>query len=119
MSMAADIAARVGDDYKASLSRPSIYPFLLKIGTLTALISWLFLTVLIDMARDWWNDPALSQGMLIPPLAFYIAWINRRQIFSHPAIPDNRGLMLTAAACLTFLLGKFASEFFLMRFSFV
>ena len=30
--------------------------------------------VLIDMARDWWTDPALSQGMLLPPLALYIAW---------------------------------------------
>jgi exosortase len=71
------------------------------------------------MARDWWNDPALSQGMLLPPLALYIAWGSRRNTLSHPAVPDNRGLLLTAAACLTFLLGKFASEFFLMRFSFV
>ena len=117
--MATGLAARAGDNYKIALARPFTYPFLLKAGILTALIGVLFSAVLIDMARDWWNDPALSQGMLLPPLALYIAWIYRGQTFSHPAIPDNRGLLLTAAACLTFLLGKFASEFFLMRFSFV
>lgn len=101
------------------MARPSAYPLLLKIGTLTALIGILFSAVLIDMAHDWWNDPALSQGMLLPPLALYIAWIHRHHTFGYPAIHDNRGLLLTAAACLTFLLGKFASEFFLMRFSFV
>jgi exosortase len=102
-----------------ALARPSTYPLLLKIGILTALIAVLFSAVLIDMARDWWNYPALSQGMLLPPLALYIAWIHRRNTFRYRAIPDNRGLLLTAAACLTFLLGSFASEFFLMRFSFV
>lgn len=116
--MATGLATRVGEECKA-LTRPSTYPFLLKIGILTALICVLFSAVLIDMARDWWNDPALSQGMLLPPLALYIAWIHRRHTFGYPAIPDYRGLLLTAAACLTFLLGKFASEFFLMRFSFV
>jgi exosortase len=117
--MAVALTSRVGDHYRAVLSRPSVYPLLLKIGALTALICVLFGAVLIDMAHDWWNDPALSQGMLLPPLALYIAWVHRRHTLGHPAVPDNRGLLLTAAACLTFLLGRFASEFFLMRFSFV
>lgn len=117
--MATSIAAKLGEDCKSALAKPSTYPVLLKIGVVTALICILFSTVLIDMARDWWTDPALSQGMLLPPLALYIAWIQRHNTFSIPAIPDNRGLLLTACACLIFLLGKLASEFFLMRFSFV
>src|SRR5690349_16984534 len=105
--MATGLATKVGTDCKSILTRADSYPFLLKIGVVTALIGVLFLTVLIDMARDWWNEPALSQGMLLPPLALYIAWVNRRQTFSYPAVPDNRGLVLTAVACMTFLLGEF------------
>jgi exosortase len=92
---------------------------LLKIATVTALVVLLFWDVLLDMAHDWWTEPAYSQGMLLPPLALYIAWVHRRRILSYPAIADNRGLLLTALAGLIFVLGKLASEFFLTRFSFV
>jgi len=117
--MGIGLSARIGEEYRSALTRSLSYPFLLKVGILIALICVLFLAVLIDMARDWWNEPALSQGMLLPPLALYVAWLGRRQTFSYPAVPDRRGLLVTGSACLMFLLGKFASEFFLMRFSFV
>ena len=118
-SMATVFVSKVGEEWKSALSRPSTYPVLLKIASIAALALILFGWVLVDMARDWWNEPALSQGMLLPPLALYIAWIQRRRTLGFPAISDHRGLLITAFACLMFLLGKFASEFFLMRFSFV
>jgi hypothetical protein len=71
----------------------------------------LFGTVLIDMALDWWNEPAWSQGMLLPPLALYIAWLNRDRTFSFAAGSDRRGLLWILIACCTFVLGKLASEF--------
>jgi len=116
--MAIGFATKLGDDYKSALARSSVY-VLLKIAAIAGFVCVLFGAALIDMAHDWWTEPALSQGMLLPPLALYIAWLNRHQTLSHPAIADNRGLFLTAFACLTFILGKLASEFFLMRFSFV
>ena len=90
-----------------------------KIAVVVALLSALYSATLLDMANDWWTVPAYSQGMLLPPLALYVAWIYRRRTFSYPATSDSRGLLLTLAACCMFLLGKVASEFFLMRFSFV
>jgi len=117
--MATGIAAKLGEECKSALTHPSAFPVLLKIAFPTTLIAILFGPALADMAHDWWTDPALSQGMLLPPLALYIAWIYRARTLSYPAATDNRGLLLSACACLTFLLGRFASEFFLMRFSFV
>ena len=117
--MATGLAAKLGEEYKVALTRSCTYSLLLKIAVVLALSSNLFGAVLADMAHDWWTEPALSQGMLLPPLALYIAWMYRRQTFSYCAAPDNRGLLLIACACLMFLLGKWASEFFLMRFSFV
>lgn len=90
-----------------------------QVAALSVLIVILFARVLADMALDWWQQPELSQGMLLPPLALFIAWIERRRILSFAASTDRRGLFLIGFACFMLVLGRLASEFFLMRFSFV
>ena len=92
---------------------------ILQVSIAIVLIGLMYGQVLADLALDWWNEPAYSQGMLIPPLALYIAWLRKSSTFVHPINPDNRALVLVAFACFTFLLGKLAVEFFLMRISFV
>jgi exosortase len=86
---------------------------------LLGLIWYLFGDVLTYLAHDWWYEPAYSQGLLIPPLAVYIAWLNKHLTLRYPAVPDARGLVLTSLACGLFILGSVASEFFLTRVSFV
>lgn len=49
--------------------------------------------------------------MLLPPLALFVAWIERDRILSYRATRDGHGLLLTGIACATFVLGKLASEF--------
>jgi exosortase len=75
--------------------------------------------VLQDLFLDWWNEPSQSQGLLIPPLALYVAWLRRAQTLRHPAAPDSRGAWIILAACALFLLGRLGAEFFLSRISFV
>src|SRR5215212_3351117 len=70
---------KLGQERASALPRGPMYPLFLRVGIVTALIGILYGAVLADMARDWWNEPALSQGMLLPPLAVYIAWISRRE----------------------------------------
>ena len=91
----------------------------LKITAIMILVGMLFGSVLADMAHDWWIEPAWSQGMLLPPLALYIAWLCRRQVFALPTKPDARGLLITAFGCGIFVLGRLAAEFFFTRISFV
>jgi exosortase len=93
--------------------------FWVQAAVVLALLVSLYATVLADLANDWWTDPTLSQGLLIPPLAFYIAWLQRHSTFSHPAAADCRGFPVTVGACLLLLLGKLAAEYFLCRISFV
>jgi exosortase len=85
----------------------------------TILAGFLFWDILVDMAHDWWTVPALTQGMLLPPFALYVAWQTRYKILSKAPVIDSRGLLITAFACVTYILGQLASEFFLMRFSFI
>jgi exosortase len=84
-----------------------------------AIAIFIYGRVLVDLAVDWWTIPSQSQGLLIPPLALYIAWERRQKTFDAPAAPDGRGLIAVALACLLFLAGKMGAEFFLMRSSFV
>jgi len=117
--MAADWAASPQVECNPTVAKPQHWVPALQVGTVVALMGVLFASVLADMAHDWWIEPAWSQGMLLPPLAFYIAWTQRSHILGCAATPDRRGLLLTACACITYVLGRLASEFFLTRFSFV
>jgi len=117
--MASDIISKLGEGVTSASQRPGSYTLWIKIGLVAALLWILFGAVLIDMAHDWWTEPALSQGMLLPPLAIYIAWLNRSQTLKCVPTSDRNGLICIALACCLFLLGKLASEFFMMRFAFV
>lgn len=96
------------------VARPWILPALLALT-----LSLVFGATLADMAHEWWTEPAASQGLILPPLAIYLAWLNQRAWHAAPAQTDRSGLALTAAGCLCFLAGNLAAEFFLMRISFV
>src|SRR5712691_10553273 len=93
--------------------------FWLQVAVLVALVTVLYGYVLMDLAQDWWTEPSLSHGLLIPPLALYLAWTRRAETFAQPAAAENRGLWLVAGACLLYLLGKLGAEYFLPRMSFV
>lgn len=86
------------------------------VGGLITLLYW---DVVPGMAYIWWTDEAYSHGLLIPPLAAYVAWLNRDRILAPPASSDSRGLILTAAGCAMHLLGRLGAEFFLTRVSLV
>jgi exosortase len=90
-----------------------------QIGVVAGLLAGLYYSVVPAMVSIWWNDPGYSHGLLIPPLALYIAWLRREEVFAQPAASDGRGLWLVAAACLVYLLGRLGAEFFLMRVSMV
>jgi exosortase len=74
---------------------------------------------MVDLASEWWSDDSASYGMLIPPTALYIAYLRRHITLGIPAQIDLRGLWLAAFACLVFLTGGLAGEFFLTRISFI
>ena len=76
------------------------------IGVVVALIGMLYATVLRDLALDWWSQESISYGLLIPPLALYVAWIRRGLTLAKPAVPDFRGLWVVGACCFLYLLGR-------------
>jgi exosortase len=90
-----------------------------KVLILSALITVLYGNVLTDMAHDWWTVDAYSQGMLLPPLALYVAWLSKDRVLSYAPKIDYTGMLMSGFACLLYTLGHVASEFFMTRISFV
>jgi exosortase len=91
----------------------------LKIAVTAALALAIYSAVIPDLAIEWWTEDASSYGLLVPPIALYIAYSRRDQTLALPAQPDFRGLGLTLLACFTFLAGDLAAEFYLARISIV
>lgn len=83
------------------------------------LLALLYAGPLASLAYDWWTDDNSSYGMVVPPMAIYIAWLLQKRLFAEPVIPGNRGLLLVAAGCFGFLVGRLGAEFFLTQTSIV
>ncbi len=89
------------------------------IASLAAVLIALYWDVVPSMVDIWMNDPGYSHGILIPPLAGYVAWLHKDEILAIPARVDLRGILLTASGCGVLLLGRLGAEFFLTRISIV
>src|SRR6185295_7246983 len=93
------------------------YTHLIKAGAVGLLLVLLYFQVMTDLADSWWNDPAASHGFLVPPLAMYLVWIERKSILAQAPRICGTGLWFIALGCIMFLVGRLGAEFFLTRIS--
>jgi len=78
----------------------------------------LFYQPATTLARDWWQDPEAGHGLLLGPLAVWLAWRDRATDSTPQASPALGSLVILAAVLLRFLSGL-AAELFTMRLSMV
>ena len=74
----------------------------------------LFSKPAVLLVRDWWNDPDAGHGLLLAPLAIWLAW-RSGLVPARPARVSG-ALILTGAVLLRYLSGL-AAELFTMRLS--
>lgn len=77
----------------------------------------LFWAPLTNTMRVWWTNPDAGHGLLLAPLAFYLAW--RRGLSPRAAPQPVLGLAVLVAAVLLRYLSGLAAELFTMRLSVV
>lgn len=88
-----------------------------QIAVMGALTTILYVDVVSGLVLDWWTDDAYSHGLLVLPIALYLAWSRRREIASRPATQANSGVVLVLLGCLSYLVGQLGAEFFTTRLS--
>jgi exosortase len=69
------------------------------------------------LARDWWSDADAGHGLLLAPLAVWLAWQRGLAPDRRPHVAGGTVLLLGAVALRS--LGGLAAELFTMRFSMV
>ena len=78
----------------------------------------LFYQPAVTLVRDWWLDPEAGHGLLLGPLAVWLAWREKGTGATPHASPLMGSLVILAAVLLRFLSGL-AGEVFTMRLSMV
>lgn len=81
----------------------------------SVLFAVLFAQPATTLVRDWWTDPDAGHGLLLFPVALYLAW--KRGLVRDPAPAPRLGLALLVAAVLLRYLSGLAAELFTMRIS--
>lgn len=72
---------------------------------------------MVTLGRDWWSNPDAGHGLLLFPIAVWLAW--KRGLVAEPAPQRALGLVLLAAAVLLRYLSGLAAEIYTMRMSMV
>lgn len=90
-------------------------PPLVVVAAISLTFLLLFQETIKDLLVDWANDPDYGHGLLLLPVAIYLAWRSRLRGDWVPSRVTG-GLILAAAVAL-FWLGTIAAEFFTRRFA--
>ena len=85
------------------------------LGTAAAAYAILFFQPFVLLLGDWWNNPEAGHGLLLAPVALWLAWRSRNEA---PALPSPRlGVAALVAAVLLRYLSGLGAELFTMRVS--
>jgi exosortase len=77
----------------------------------------LFLDPATLLVRDWWTNPEAGHGLLLAPVAGWLAWKKGWVGVAHPSA--GLGLLILVGAVLLRTVSELAAELFTMRFSMV
>ena len=77
----------------------------------------LFYSPAMKLVRDWWVDPEAGHGLLLAPVAVWLAW--RRGLLPGRVGQPRLGALMLAGAILLRYVAELAAELFTLRFSVV
>ena len=82
-----------------------------------AALAAVYYTTVAGMVFDWGHDENYSHGFIVPLIAGYFFWQNRKEIAEATVRPDMLGLLLVAGGVVVHILGRYIGELFTMRMS--
>src|SRR5437868_6116506 len=83
-------------------------------------VAFLYFTVIVKLANDWWHDENYSHGILIPFVIAFILWQERRSFFDSRNTPSTwLGAIGVGSALFALWAGTAGAELFVQRASLV
>src|SRR5438128_12376047 len=88
-----------------------------RIIVLIGLMGWLYFSIILHLAGQWWQDPNFSHGFFVPAFALFVLWQDRARLAGFVAAPSIWGLGIIAFALCVLIIGVLGAELFLSRIS--
>jgi len=84
---------------------------------LIGLIGWLYFSIILHLAGQWWQDPNFSHGFFVPAFALFVLWQDRLRLAGFVPAPSIWGLGIIVFALCVLVIGVLGAELFLSRIS--
>ena len=84
---------------------------------LLLLVGWLYFSIVLHLAGQWWRDPNFSHGFFVPLFSLFVLWQNRSKLVAMRLKPSWWGLLILGFALSTLIVGVLGAELFLSRLS--
>lgn len=79
----------------------------------------LYAGILAGLWKQWWEDPNLSHGFMVPLVSAYVAWNQRDRLRRVPVQPSNFGLVIILGAVAMLVIATLSADLFVSRVSFL
>jgi exosortase len=86
---------------------------------LVAFVGLLYAGIFAGLGKQWWDDPNLSHGFMVPLVSSYVLWHQRDRLRRVPLQPSNFGLLVMLAAIAMLLAATLSADLFVSRISFL
>ncbi len=93
--------------------------FLFGFGAILVCLAFLYASVIKFLVDDWIHLPDFSHGFLIPFVSFYFVYERRKEWYKLSLNGQWSGLVWIILGLFLLLLGNLATEYFIMRVSFL
>jgi len=84
---------------------------------LVLLAGWLYSSILVHLAVQWYRDPNFSHGFFVPAFSVFVLWCERDRLMGLPRVPSAWGLSIVAFSLCLLIVGVLGAELFLARVS--
>ncbi len=105
------------EDRPAASPWTSARSWLVAAAALCLSLVYSYRDVIERLVHQWTTNDDYSHGLLIPPLALYLAWMKRTELRGTPLETDWRGIVLLVAAVGIYTVGEVGADVNLPRVS--